>query len=85
MTSNKTITRYLLHAKICVNQALITTTDGNELATMGYLRKAIHWLRSADTLIIQKHITNCVPRMIQDKRVTEAIEELVKTYKYIPS
>lgn len=85
MGANKRGIQYLIHAKICIDQALKMASKGNDLATIGYLNQAMQWLLNADTVIIQKHLTHCVPKMVRDNRVNEAINELIKTYKYIPS
>ena len=83
--SNKSITRYLSSAKICVTKALLLIKENDELSAQTYIRKAIHMLRIADTLIIRKHMTVCIKDMIHTNPSNIVVEEIMKTYKYVSS
>lgn len=85
MTANKTTIRYLSMAKDCIRLAIETTVKGNLFGVRTYLKFARHWLARADRIIIRKHITECMPKIVQASSENQVIDELMKIYKYSPA
>lgn len=83
--SNKSITRYLSSAKTCIDNALIRINENDEPSAQKYIRKAIYFLNAADSLIIQKHMIICIPKMIKTNPSNNVVDEIMKTYKYASS
>lgn len=83
--SNKSIRRYLSSAKISITKALVRINENDDQSAQKYIKKAITMLRIADSLMIQKHMTVCIPKMIQTNSSKNIVDEIMRTYKYVSS
>ena len=85
MTSKKAILEYLEKAQSYVDSAIKATEAGNNERSQGYILRAIFQLRAANKLLIQEHITKCIPQILREISIHKGIEEIIKTHRYIPS
>lgn len=72
-------------AKDCTRLAIETTARGNLLGARAHLKFARYWLTRADQVIIRKHITECMPKIVRVSSKNQVIDELMKIYKYSPA
>lgn len=81
MMSQKVIHRYLVHARTHINQTLEAIMAGDAPAARSHLKKARYEIRSANSFLLRKHASECIPGMIREN-TESAIKELIKTFKY---
>lgn len=66
-------------AKIQLEQAMNDFEHGTDVpAIILTIDKAIKYLRMTDKSLLEKHLTECLPKM----KPEQLTEELVKTFKY---
>lgn len=72
-------------ARHSIDEATDRAMKGDNKEAILLLQKAIRYLKAADLQIIKHHVITCVPSTFKKGSAQEAITELVKTYRYLPS